>query len=229
MRISSSVGSWRSWWQAASAEFKVLTVEELAKAAQKREQRRLSERTRAGDAKFFGIGIESHRVIFVVDTSGSMLESLYGHQYGKRGASRIDVAKQELTQSIKSLEEGSLFNVIVFSSGVDRWIRSGIASSSEATRQAALTWIERLGAAGATNLYDAIKLAFDDKDVDTIVVLSDGEPTSGEIVDPHRIREEVAFWNKHRRVKIHTVAIGGNLEVLEWLSADSGGDHVRMR
>jgi hypothetical protein len=158
-----------------------------------------------------------------------MLESLYGRQYGKSGASRIDIAKQELVQSIQNLQEGALFNVIVFANGVDRWIRGGIASSSQATREAALTWIERLGAAGATNLYDALELAFADQDVDTIVLLSDGDPTAGKLTDPHRIREEVAFWNKHRRVKIHTVAIGGNLEVLEWLSADSGGEHVRMR
>lgn len=220
--------SWRSWWKEQGATFKVIAPEDLAKAANLREQRRLAERTHSG-SKFFGIRIDSHRVIFILDTSGSMLESLYGKNYGKRGASRIDIAKQELSQSIKNLDEGALFNIIVFSNGVDRWLKNGISESTEPTRQAALTWVERLGAAGATNLYDALKLAFDDKDVDTIMLLSDGEPTSGEVVDPHRIREQVALWNKHRGVKIHTVAIGGNLEVLEWLAADSGGSHVRMR
>ncbi len=221
--------SWRAWWKREGAAFQVIAPEDLAKAANTREQRRLAERTSTGSSKFFGIRIESNRVIFVLDTSGSMLESLYGKSYGKRGASRIDIAKQELSQSIKNLDEGALFNVIVFSTGVDRWLKSGIGESTEPTRQAALTWVERLGAAGATNVFDALKMAFADKDVDTIMLLSDGEPTTGEITDPHRIREEVAFWNKHRRVKIHTVAIGGNLEVLEWLSLDSGGDHVRMR
>ncbi len=220
--------SWRAWWKAEGATFQVISPEDLAKAANTREQRRLAERTSTG-SRFFGIRIESNRVIFVLDTSGSMLLSLYGKSYGKRGASRIDIAKQELSQSIKNLDEGALFNVIVFSTGVDRWLKSGIGESTEPTRQAALTWVERLGADGATNVYDALKLAFADKDVDTIMLLSDGEPTSGEVIDPHRIREDVAFWNKHRRVKIHTVAIGGNLEVLEWLSIDSGGDHVRMR
>jgi HEAT repeat protein len=220
--------SWRSWWKEKGATFKVIAPDELAKAAHVREQRRLSERTQAG-SKFFGIRIESHRVIFILDTSGSMLESLHGKAYGKWGASRIDIAKAELSQCIKNLDEGALFNILIFSTGVDRWLKAGIGESTEPTRQSALTWIERLGAAGATNLYDSLKLAFDDKDVDTIMLLSDGEPTSGEVIDPHRIREDVAFWNKHRRVKIHTVAIGGNLEVLEWLSADSGGTHVRMR
>jgi hypothetical protein len=59
--------------------------------------------------------------------------------------------------------------------------------------------------------------------------MSDGEPTSGAVVDPHGIREDVAAWNEHRKVVIHTIAIGGNLEVLEWLAKDSGGRYVQMR
>jgi len=223
-----STTSWKQWWQAEGSKFRVVSPEEFAKAEQEREKRRLAARTQGG-AKFFGIRIESHRVLFILDTSGSMLESLYGRSFGKGGASRIEVAKQELSQAIRNLDEGALFNVMVFSTGVDRWLRSGIAASSEATREEALTWVERLGAAGATNLFDALKLAFSDPDVDTILLLSDGEPTSGEITDPFRIREEVAFWNKHRRVRIDTIAIGGTLEILEWLAADSGGTHVRLR
>ena len=72
-----------------------------------------------------------------------------------------------------------------------------------------------------------MKAAFDDPDVDTIYVLSDGEPTAGGVTDPHGIREDVQFWNKHRGVEIHTIAVGGSLEVLEWLAADSGGTYVR--
>jgi hypothetical protein len=83
------------------------------------------------------------------------------------------------------------------------------------------------GALGGTNLYDAVKRAFNDPDVDTIVVLSDGEPTAGAVTDPSAIREDVARWNKNRGIVIHTIAVGGQLRVLEWLAADSGGDHVK--
>ena len=47
--------------------------------------------------------------------------------------------------------------------------------------------------------------------------------------DPFRIRQEVRFWNEHRHVVIHTVAIGGNFEILEWLAKDSGGSHTKFR
>jgi HEAT repeat protein len=219
---------WAQWWAAEGATFEVASTSDVEKAAKDREQKRLMART-ASPAQFFGIRIESHRVIFIIDTSGSMLESVYGRLVGKRGAARIDVAKEELSTAIKNLAPNTLFNIFAFSSGFDRWLKTGIGDNSGQSRDSALEWVQRLGAAGATNLFDTVKAAFEDPDVDTIILLSDGEPTSGEILDPHRIREEVAFWNKHRHVKIHTVAVGLNLEVLEWLAADSGGSHVKIR
>lgn len=219
---------WAGWWQVAKKDFKVATSKELDDAEKARERRRLTQRT-VSKAKFFGIKVESHRVIFVLDVSGSMMESMYGRTINGRGAARIDVAKEELAKAVKSLDAGALFNILTFSSGVARWLPEGIGTSDDASRQKAQKWIERLGAGGGTNLYDSVREAFDDKDVDTIFILSDGEPTTGEVIDPFRIREDVARWNKHRKIKIHTIAIGGNLEVLEWLAKDAGGKYRQMR
>jgi hypothetical protein len=219
---------WAQWWASAKETFKVATEKELDAAEEARQLRRLRQRTQA-PPQFFGIKVESHRVIFVVDVSGSMMESMYGRTVDKRPAARTDVAKQELAQAVRNLEPGALFNVFAFSSGVQRWQKEGIGSNTAQSRQDALTFIERLGASGGTNLYDSLKEAFADPDVDTIFVLSDGEPTEGEVTDAFRIREDVAFWNAHRKVRIHTIAVGGNLEVLEWLAKDSGGNHLQMR
>lgn len=224
------VAKWQAWWQDAGAKFAIVTEKELDAANARREQARLAERTSTRkEAKFFGIQVQSSRVIFVIDVSGSMLESMYGRYVGKRGAARIDVAKEELLTAIDGLDDGALFNVFAFSSGVARWQKDGIGDNSAPSREAARTWVERLGASGATNLYDTLKEVFADADVDTVFVLSDGEPTNGEVLDPHRIRQDVAFWNRHRKVKIHTIAVGSSLEVLEWLAADSGGTHLQMR
>ena len=222
------VEKWKGWWAEAAEKFAVASEKDLDKATAEKERRRLTQRT-VSQAKFFGIKVESHRVIFILDISGSMLESMYGRYVGKRGAARIDIAKQEVSQAIKNLDAGTLFNVLTFSSSVAKWKKDGIVAKSPETEAEALEWIDRLGASGATNLYDSVKTAFEDKDVDTIFIMSDGEPTNGEVIDPHRIREDVAFWNKHRKVKINTIAIGGNLEVLEWLAKDAGGSYVQMR
>lgn len=222
------VNRWRTWWKAEGDDFRVISTSRLRKAEKEREMRRLRARTTT-EAEFFGIRIESHRVIFIIDTSGSMTDPVWGRYVGKRGATRIDIAKQELTQAVKGLEPGALFNILAFSSGIGYWAKEGIGGIGELTRDDALEWIDRLGAGGATNLYDTVKVAFEDPDVDTIFIMSDGEPTAGAVIDPHRIREDVRTWNEHRGIKIHTIAIGGNLEVLEWLAEDAGGDHVRIR
>ncbi|MHC4077396.1 MAG: HEAT repeat domain-containing protein, partial [Planctomycetota bacterium] len=223
-----SVLKWQNWWKNEGDKFEVISEADLAKAEKQRELKRLKQRTRTKN-KFFGIQIISTRVIFIIDTSGSMSDVVHGRFVGRRQASRIDVAKEELSKSIEGLDQNSLFNIYAFSFGIGRWLKSGIAASSKHTREAALTWVGRLGAGGPTNLYDTLKLAFEDPDVDTLYLLSDGEPTSGMELDPHRIREDVKTWNRHRRIKIHTIAIGGNLDVLEWLAKDSGGKHVRIR
>lgn len=218
---------WRTWWDAEGKGFEVLTSAELNEATEARELRRLKETTVA--AQFFGIKITSHRVLFVLDVSGSMVEMVQGRYEGGREATRLEVAKRELLQCIESLEPEALFNIFVFSGGVERWAKENIGGLTKQTREQAKTWIERLGAGGATNIYDALKMAFDDPDVDTIYLLSDGEPTAGAITDPARIREDVKFWNEHRKIKIHAIAIGGSLQVLEHLAKDSGGRYVTFR
>ena len=95
-------------------------------------------------------------------------------------------------------------------------------------RDEAEAFVARLKPGGGTNLYDAIKLAFGDAEVDTIFILSDGEP-SVSVTDVNRIRKDVQAWNEHRNIQINTIGIGSKLKVLEWLAEDSGGKHIKLR
>ncbi|MCA9002886.1 MAG: hypothetical protein KDB61_13260, partial [Planctomycetes bacterium] len=65
-------------------------------------------------------------------------------------------------------------------------------------------------------------------DVDTILVLSDGEPSVGDLIDPGAIREDIQARNRERNIRIHTIALGGSLKILEWLAEDSGGRFVQI-
>lgn len=217
--------AWKGWWEKNGKGFQPITPEELAKREADEAARRLKQISRAS---FFGIRIKSHRVIFILDVSGSMNELTRGQYVGKLGEPRITVAKRELTKCIDALEQDSLFNIINFSTGVERWLSEGIADTKGSNREDAKSYVDKLGANGATNLHDALKLAFQDKDVDTIFVLSDGEPTAGEVVDPGAIRETVASWNEHRRITINTIAVGGTFDILRWLAEDTGGTHVEF-
>ncbi|MFT5288468.1 MAG: HEAT repeat protein/Mg-chelatase subunit ChlD [Planctomycetota bacterium] len=216
---------WANWWGDAQAEFTVLTKAQLRKVAKVALEREQREVTRT---QFFGVKVESHRVIFILDVSGSMLELTQARYSGERGATRLAVAKEELARVVEALDRASLFNLIVFSGGVSSW-RKSITVFDEEALEDARVYVSRLGAGGGTNLFGALELAFQDAEVDTIFVLSDGEPTVGSVTDPGGIRSRVAAWNKNRNVVIHTVAVGGSLKVLEWLAEDSGGKHVRFQ
>lgn len=217
---------WERWINDQKGSITIIEASSLEKITEEADEKRLKQ---ISDAEFFGIRIESHRVLFIIDVSGSMNEPVRMRYVDEPGESRMDVAKRELAKAIKSLDESALFNITAFSGGVESWADKGIESSKESTREDALEYVGRLGAGGGTNLYGSLEFAFEDLDVDTIFVLSDGEPSVGDIIDPQLIREAVQEMNATRGVVINTIAIGSSLEILEWLAEDNGGTHVDIR
>jgi HEAT repeat protein len=217
---------WENWWKNSRERFQILTDEQLAKVKTGEDEYRLKQTTYV-KSDFFGIRIVSHRVMFIVDVSGSMNEGLLTEYQGKAGQSRMEVAKGELGRCVGSLDPAAFFNIVTFSSGAEKWVDGTLAAASEKNRGEAQQYIERLGAGGGTNLYGALKLAFEDPDVDTIFVMSDGEPSMGEVTDPGMIREHVAAWNQNRGIVINTIAVGGQFQILEWLAQDNKGTHLK--
>ncbi|MGB0330337.1 MAG: hypothetical protein ACPGPE_00810 [Planctomycetota bacterium] len=218
--------SWERWLAATPVdEIEIVPESELETIIAATEERKLRQ---VSSAAFFGVRIESHRVLFILDVSGSMNEPMRAEYVGELGRPRIDVAKEELAKAIRSLDAGALFNIVPFSGGVDSWLEGGVAGADDDSREDALVYIDRLGADGGTNLYGSLEFAFDDPDVDTVFILSDGEPSVGDIIDPQLIREAIAERNATRNVVINTIAFGADLQVLEWLAEDSGGTHVSI-
>lgn len=218
-----SAAVWKRWFDNEGKDARILDESEVERLLAMAEERRLKD---VSGAEFFGIRIESHRVAFVVDVSGSMQEPTRGRYVNEPGKPRIEVAKAELSKAIEALEENALFNVLPFSAGVETWIPDGVEASKESTREEALEYVSRLGPFGGTNLFGGLEAAFEDQDVDTIFVLSDGEPSVGDIIDPQLIREAIQEMNATRDVVIHAVSVGLDLEILRWLAEDTGGTYV---
>lgn len=215
---------WAEWWKNEGASFQPIAESKLAQLEQQEEEHRLKETT---SSEFFGITIESHRVLFILDVSGSMNEPTRGMYVGETGEPRFALAKRELLKALDGLDQNSFFNIVTFSSGVSPW-KDRIVQKNETTLAEAKEFVERLAADGGTNLYSSLEMAFEDPDVDTVYLLSDGEPSVGRIIDPQGIRDRVAAWNRHRGVVINCIAVGGSFQVLEWLAQDTGGTHVRF-
>jgi hypothetical protein len=218
---------WTNWWKENNEKFQILSDADLEKVKTGDEEWRLRQTTRV-ESKFFGIRIISHRVIFIIDVSGSMDEGLLNDYRGKAVKNRMEVAKTELSKCIQGLDPGALFNIYPFSSDVEKWVDGSLAAANEKNRLDAVGFVEKLGPFGGTNLYGAIQAAFKDPDVDTIFIMSDGEPSVGDVIEPTVIRDHVKAWNEHRKIVLNTIAVGGQFAILEWLAQDSGGTHVKF-
>lgn len=196
--------SWALWWQGEATSFAAPDADEALFADLAKDADRYA---------FYGLEVHSDRVAFVLDTSGSM--------QGKRIAS----LKEQLERILAALPERAWINFLFFSSGVDAW-QEKLKPLTPANRNAALSRVRYLEANGGTNFHAGVMAAFDDEDVDTIYILSDGEPTAGEVTSMPAICRRVEERNRHRRVAIHVVMIGYESPELRRLAIDSGGSYA---
>jgi HEAT repeat protein len=222
---------WRGWWTAEAEGFRLPTYEVALVAEGERAERR---RTNQTTATFYGLEIVSDRVAFVIDTSGSMASKAGSKgrtstQGGKNtGPTRLAVAKQELTGALRSISPGVMFNLVFFSSGVSPW-QDELLAKDEEVQAEAFEFTERQVARGATNIYDAMIVALEDRRVDTIYLLSDGDPTAGQVVDPTLILERMAKLNRVRKVQIHCISIGKASGFMRRLAEQNGGTYKESR
>ena len=86
--------------------------------------------------------------------------------------------------------------------------KDGRMESRLVSKAEAMVIARYLRAEGGTNLYGALMAAMSDDEVDALVLLSDGDPTVGDIVDKDRIVEEVLKRNRLLQAKIHVIALG---------------------
>lgn len=209
---------WTRWWEGEGDQFELPSLEDAIAAAEMRQE----NKDKGGTvASFYGLNVSSDRIAFVMDISGSMNED-------QGAGTRMDAARAELRQSLEKYPAGAWFNLIFFSTEITAW-KDAMVKMDDFTRSSALDYVSRQGPGGATAIYDALRRVFDDRDVDTIFLLTDGEPQGGTENDPFRIREEVLRWNLTRGIEIHCVSIGSESSLLRGLAEDSGGEYREVR
>ena len=200
---------WQNWWDKQGATF------EPIKPTSEQRGRRDDSKT----VSYWNIPVTSNRVTFVVDTSGSMLKP-----FGSGNATRLVEAKRQLGLVFDGLPPKAKVNVITFDGDVTE-LFGKLQALSKKKRKEADVFVDGLTSRGPTNVHGALAKAFEDPDVDTIFLLTDGQPSAGQIVDRDRLADEVARWNAGRSIRIHTVAIGQKSDLLARLAKDSGGQH----
>lgn len=216
LNIGANPARWKTWWSAVEAGTAPLRVE------------RDAQRPRSS-AGFFGLRAASDRVTFVLDISGSM-EARWRTSEHSRYVEAID----QMMNYLQAMGEDAHFNVILFSS-------DHIVSSTKLVRATARN-LQRARDSllarqpnGGTNLRPAVEAALcldrageidlERLEADTIVVLCDGDTTSGAgWVAPLLERVQV-----DAQVRIHCVLIGARGDgTLQALAKATGGDFVRI-
>jgi von Willebrand factor type A domain/HEAT repeats len=176
--------AWLSWWKGNRDSFK------FPAAAARAANRGAAE----GVATYYGLPLYAHRLVFVLDTSGSM------------AGPRLDAAKRELIAAIEALPDYAEFGVVAFNSRVDAW-QSKLVPATLAAKRVAARFVAAQKAEATTASYDALEAAFR-FDAEAIYFLSDGAPRGGKVSAPDAIVSAICATNRTRRVSIYTIGIG---------------------
>ena len=201
---------WARWWNKSRETFKV-----PAKTGSKKAGRATGE-TRTV-ARFYGLPVDSDRVVFVLDQSGSMSTG---------SPTDLKKAIAELLKVARRLSKRAKINVIMFESEIHAW-RKALIGVNRATRAALGKFLGDLAPTGGTNLYDGLEMALNHKGCDTIYLLSDGSPTDGKFINDRDILREVRRINELKRITIHCVSLGRDSYLLRQLAEENGGRYTR--
>jgi hypothetical protein len=204
-----SQGEWKHWWEKNRTGFVLPHADTVGGSVD------------AGSGvtiAYHGIPVITTRAAFLIDTSGSMNERMSTD----RNFTRLDGAKEELTKVLTAMSPQHSCNLIAYATQVHP-IWSELRRIDEGNRKEVLDYAKVLRADGGTNIFGALMAAFTDSGVDTIFLLTDGEPSVGDLIDPAEIRAEVRRQNHARQIVIHCIGLGVDSELLRGLAADSGG------
>lgn len=156
-------------------------------------------------------------IVFVFDHSGSM------------SGEKISQARNSLTWILRNLNADDRFNVVSFSDSVDLLFTDKLVDANKDRIDRAVDMVERIGAAGGTNIEAALKVALDVLPTDSkrpayVMFLTDGKPTVGDTTEKG-ILASVEAENKDRQARLFSLGVGYevNARLLDRLSQDNHG------
>lgn len=206
---------------------------------------------RGGTSSFYGITTYSKRILYVVDISRSMdsdaaetppARGTARHPYAKpRGRTKLAIARWQLHRAIHDLPKDASLGIVVYSESYALW-KEEMTPAKRGARTKAHAFVDHLVANGTTNVCDSLDKAFEiagasplglpgkarELVVDTIYLLSDGDPNRGRLSRLSEILEDVTRRNARARIVIHTIGIGeaAGSSFLKTLARRNGGQYV---
>ena len=186
-----------------------------------------------GGAGPFGVGgggQGARRIVYVLDVSPSM-------------ETRIDRAQDELRAALAGLVKGESFGIVAFDAKAYEFDKR-LLPATAANIARANKFLNDLkldvkdGISNGTNLQLALRKALQAKDVNVVVVITDGEPTVGE-TNVKTIAGKARSQNKYK-ARIDAIGLVGTNpdgstetfgagRLLEQIARDSGGEYKAVK
>ena len=206
---ASRAAAWEDWSRQKQAEIDSAVAELGSERQARQSAEEASRQAKAAQAALIGWQGPLKNVVFVFDTSGSM------------SGPRFPYYKDILKRWVQNYPFEQ-FNVIRFSSDVSPFSPDLVAATPE-TRQRAGQFIDEFNAGGSTDdTKGALEAAFHMNGIDTIILLSDGQPDGGSDYVLDFVRR-----NKPQNVFINSIAMGdhhgSHRQFLADLAAIAGG------
>lgn len=204
--------TWRGWWE---REGKTFVVAEKGDPPSFNAEL-AGEKPPPGEeaVTYYEVPITENRIVFLIDTSGSMQEG--------GTPNRLERAKQELKDLVARLPDRTLFNIVLFGQAVDRMVpNSPLVAATKANKDAATRFIDSAKYAGSTPTMEALEEALLKialvNGVETVFLITDGAPNPmlhsrvSSINDYPRgiaaIERRIRYINQVTHVRINTVGI----------------------
>jgi hypothetical protein len=162
-----------------------------------------------GHGEFFSIPMDekAHKIVYVIDRSGSMTDS-------------IDYVKYELRRAIGNMDEKTAFHVIFYSSGpfIEMPAKALVAATDE-NKKAAFAFVDSIIPNGETDPSKALERAFA-VGADCIYLLTDGEFAD-------TVPDLVKKLNPKGAVTVHTIGFINKTgeAVLKKIAEQTGGKY----
>ncbi len=165
-------------------------------------ERRVRSKDSLGEATaaFAGLAIQSERVAFLIDLSGSMWDPREG------GRTRKQAVDGELQQALRALPATTQFNVIPFTAEPLPW-RKALVPATERNVRDALKAFEGQRARGQGDYFGACLAALEDPLVDTLIVFGDGRPSGGRRWNLELMRVLFEHHTRYRAVVLDAVLV----------------------
>jgi len=208
-------------------------------------------------ATFFKIPVLADRICFVIDVSLDMKNPWsidIATERKKEPEERVpnffnvktrwDLVRAYLKRCLKNLPEDTEFAVVFYSHEIATFPekRRRLLKNKSRTHRDLSAFLEEVKVSGSTAMYEGLQTAWGflregdpeynlEKGCDTIVFVTDGRPTHGELKNrADRLRDEVWRAAVPRNLRVHTVGIHYHeYELLKAMAKDTGGLYVHAQ